>query len=70
MEIFESASEATKDITSNSTVLIGGFGVCGVPENIVNALAEHDSTNELTIVSNDAGLKDIGVGLLIKNKKV
>ena len=69
VEICKSASEAVKDISSNSSVFIGGFGVCGIPENVINALADHDA-NELTIISNDAGLKDIGVGLLLKNKKV
>lgn len=65
----QSAADAVKQIKDGSTVLIGGFGVCGVPENLVAALREHGA-KDLTLVSNNAGLDDFGIGTLIRNGQV
>jgi 3-oxoacid CoA-transferase subunit A len=64
-----SASEAVKKITDGSTILIGGFGVCGLPENLIAALKEHGA-KDLTLVSNNAGLDEFGIGTLIRNGQV
>ena len=69
MKIFDDPAEAIKDIPDNSTLLVGGFGLCGIPENLIKAL---NATNVkgLTCVSNNAGVDDFGLGLLLKTKKV
>jgi len=69
VQIFESAAEAVKDIPSGSTLLVGGFGLCGIPENLINELNKIN-VNNLTIVSNNAGVDDFGLGILLKSKKV
>ena len=69
VQIFENAADAIKDIPSKSTLLVGGFGLCGIPENLINALAKAP-INELTVVSNNAGVDNFGLGILLKNKQV
>jgi acyl CoA:acetate/3-ketoacid CoA transferase alpha subunit len=69
VQIFNSAEDAIKDIQSKSTLLVGGFGLCGIPENLINALSKAP-VNELTIVSNNAGVDNFGLGILLKNKQV
>ena len=56
-------------VTDGMTLLMGGFGLCGIPENLVKALLRHGS-KDLTIVSNNAGVDDAGIGLLIANGQV
>lgn len=56
-------------VADGMTVLMGGFGLCGIPENLVKALLKQGSKN-LTIVSNNAGVDDAGIGLLIANDQV
>ena len=63
------AAEAVKKIPDGATILIGGFGVCGLPENLLIALKEHGAKN-LTLVSNNAGLDEFGIGTLIRNGQV
>ena len=53
-KVFPSAKEAVKDIPSNSTLLVGGFGLCGLPENLIAAIRDAKPTG-LTCVSNNAG---------------
>ena len=48
---------------------MGGFGICGIPENLIDALVKHDR-RDLTIVSNNAGTDTFGLGLLLKNKQI
>jgi len=48
---------------------VGGFGICGIPENLIDALVKHDR-RDLTIVSNNAGTDTFGLGLLLKNKQI
>lgn len=69
MEIFDTAEEAVKDIKSNSTLLVGGFGLCGIPENLIQALSKTDA-KDLTVVSNNAGIDNFGLGILLRNKQV
>nr|XP_022920224.1 succinyl-CoA:3-ketoacid coenzyme A transferase 1, mitochondrial-like [Onthophagus taurus] len=64
-----SASEAIQDIPGNSKLLIGGFGLCGLPENLINAIKTHSSGN-YTIISSNAGVDDFGLGILLKERKV
>lgn len=54
-KIYPSALEATKDIKSGSTLLVGGFGLCGIPCNLINALVTHKQ-KDLTVVSNNCGV--------------
>ena len=63
------ATEAVSRIPDGALVLIGGFGVCGLPENLVAALREK-GTKDLTLVSNNAGLDEFGIGTLLRNGQV
>ena len=68
-KIFKNADEAINDISSGSTLMLGGFGLCGIPENCIAALVKKGIGN-LTCISNNAGVDDFGIGLLLKQKKV
>src|ERR1700722_18085277 len=68
-KIFDSFTEAVQDIRDGATVIVGGFGLCGIPENAILALRELGSKN-LTIVSNNCGVEDWGLGLLLANKQI
>lgn len=65
----ETAHEAIKHIKSNMTISIGGFGLCGVPTNLIHTLSK-TNTKDLTVISNDAGIGDQGLGLLLAEGKV
>ena len=65
-----SASEAIKDMQSNSTVLCGGFGLCGVPDTLINQVAETPSITGLTAVSNNAGIPGSGLGKWLDTKQI
>ncbi len=69
VEIYYNPDEAVRDVESKSTLLVGGFGVCGVPEDLINAISRR-TINELTVVSNNAGLDNVGLGVLLKKKQV
>lgn len=64
-----SAAAAIDKLTDGMTILMGGFGLCGIPEKLIAALRERGTTN-LTIVSNNAGVDDFGIGLLLQNRQV
>merc|ERR1711879_44401 len=68
--ILNSADDAVKDIPSNSKLLVGGFGLCGIPENLISALLKRDDCKNLTAVSNNAGVDDFGLGLLLKSRQI
>eukprot|EP00795_Rhopilema_esculentum_P004877 gene4877-21208_t len=68
-KFFPSPVEAIKDIPDDSKLLVGGFGLCGIPENLIGALVELKKKG-LTCVSNNAGVDDFGLGLLLQNKQV
>lgn len=70
MQIYEDASDAIRDVKSDSTILCGGFGLCGIPENLFAALSQNKSVKGLTLVSNNAGTSDFGVGLLLRQNQV
>lgn len=63
------AIEATKDIRSQAVIMLGGFGLCGIPENCIDALLK-SGVNGLTCISNNAGVYDFGIGLLLKTRQV
>ncbi len=68
-KIYENAFEATKDIKDGMTITAGGFGLCGIPENLIQAIAQH-GTKDLTVVSNNCGVDDFGLGILLRNKQI
>ena len=63
------ADEAVKDIPDAATLMLGGFGLCGIPENCIDALAR-SGVRQLTCISNNAGVDDFGLGLLLKTRQV
>jgi 3-oxoacid CoA-transferase subunit A len=63
------AEEAIKDIVNGNVLMLGGFGLCGIPENCIAALVKK-GTADLTCISNNAGVDDFGIGLLLKQKQV
>lgn len=65
----KSVEDAIKGVESNMTFMLGGFGLCGIPENAIKALSE-SSINSLTCISNNAGVDDFGLGLLLKKKQI
>lgn len=68
-KIFPSALEATKDIQSGHTLVVGGFGLCGIPANLILALTQHKPRN-LTVVSNNCGVDDWGLGLMLNQQQI
>jgi 3-oxoacid CoA-transferase subunit A len=68
-KVFKSAEEAIKDISNGAVLMLGGFGLCGIPENCISALVSK-GVSGLTCISNNAGVDDFGIGLMLKNKQV
>lgn len=68
-KIFDSAEAALDGVKSGQTILVGGFGLCGIPENLIAALRDSGAKN-LTCVSNNAGVDDFGLGLLLQTKQI
>lgn len=68
-KVFESAEEAIKGIQDGDILMLGGFGLCGIPENCIDALVRTGVKN-LTCISNNAGVDDFGIGLLLQRKQV
>ena len=68
-QIFATADEAVADIPEGATILAGGFGLCGIPENLIAALVRH-GVGGLTVVSNNAGVDDFGLGLLLATRQI
>lgn len=64
-----SALEAVKDIPDGAHLAVGGFGLCGIPEHLISALAQ-TGVKELTCYSNNAGVDDFGLGILLKNRQI
>lgn len=62
-------SSALEGIQSGMTLMLGGFGLCGIPENLIKAIAS-STLNELTCISANVGVDDYGLGLLFKKKKI
>lgn len=68
-KVVAAAYHAVKDITDGATIMLGGFGLCGIPENCIGALVAKGIKN-LTCISNNAGVDDFGIGLMLKQKQV
>ncbi len=68
-KVFRSAAAAMQDVHDGATLVVGGFGLCGIPENLINALVEKKTTG-LTCVSNNAGVDDWGLGLLLQTRQI
>lgn len=63
------ADEAIRDIIDGQTIMLGGFGLCGIPEKCIAALVKK-GVKELTCISNNAGVDDFGIGLMLKTRQV
>jgi len=68
-KIVSNADEAIKDIQDGAVIMLGGFGLCGIPENSITALVKKGVKN-LTCISNNAGVDDFGIGLMLKTRQV
>src|ERR1700744_3555244 len=68
-KVVAGADEAIQDIASGTTIMLGGFGLCGIPENCIAALVRKGISN-LTCISNNAGVDNFGIGLLLHQKQV
>ncbi|KAG9204075.1 hypothetical protein G6514_001711 [Epicoccum nigrum] len=69
-KIFPSAQEAIKDMKSDSTLLVGGFGFSGVPNTLINELRDRKDIQNLRVVSNNAGMPGVGLGQLLETKQI
>lgn len=68
-KVVANADEAIDGIESGMTLMLGGFGLCGIPENCISALVRK-GVNNLTCISNNAGVDDFGIGLMLKGRQV
>ena len=68
-KVVASAEEAIQDVFDGATIMVGVFGLCGMPENLIRALA-HKGTKNLTTISNNAGVDGFGMGLLLANGQI
>jgi 3-oxoacid CoA-transferase subunit A len=68
-KVLAGADEAVALIPDGATIMMGGFGLCGIPENLITALRRR-GTRDLTVVSNNAGIDDFGIGVLLRSRQV
>jgi len=68
-QFINTPEEAIQDVPAGSKLLVGGFGLCGIPENLISGLLK-SGVGDLTVVSNNAGVDDFGLGLLLKQKQI
>lgn len=68
-KVFKTAEEVVADIPDGAVLMLGGFGLCGIPENCIAALVKKD-VKEITCISNNAGIDDFGIGLMLKKRQV
>ena len=68
-KVVSSYEEAMAGLTDNMTVIAGGFGLCGIPENLINEI-KRKGTKGLTLVSNNCGVDDFGLGLLLSDRQI
>lgn len=68
-KVFKDAADALFDVQDGATIMLGGFGLCGIPENLIDGLRQKGVTN-LTCISNNAGVDDFGLGLLLQTRQV
>ena len=68
-KVFADADVALADLKDGNTLLLGGFGLCGIPENCITAIVKKGTKN-LTCISNNAGIDDFGIGLMLQKKQI
>jgi 3-oxoacid CoA-transferase subunit A len=68
-KVIASADEAVRDIADGATLIVGGFGLCGIPENLIGALTRSGAT-DLTVVSNNCGVDNWGLGILLGDRRI
>jgi 3-oxoacid CoA-transferase subunit A len=68
-KVFKNADAALNDISNGNIIMLGGFGLCGIPENCITALVKK-GVRDITCISNNAGVDDFGIGLLLQNKQL
>lgn len=68
-KVVANAQEAVRDIQDGASIMVGGFGLCGIPENLIAALRDKGVRN-LTVISNNAGVNDFGLGLLLQSRQI
>jgi 3-oxoacid CoA-transferase subunit A len=68
-KVFANADEAIKDVQDGATIMLGGFGLCGIPENCIAAL-ERKGIKQLTCIANNAGVDGFGLGILLKTRQI
>ena len=68
-KVFKNAADAIRGVEDGMTLMVGGFGLCGIPENAINALFD-SGVKGLTCISNNAGVDDFGLGILWRNKQI
>ena len=68
-KVFKNAADAIRGVEDGMTLMVGGFGLCGIPENAINALLD-SGVKGLTCISNNAGVVDFGLGILLRNKQI
>ncbi|MEO7315314.1 MAG: CoA transferase subunit A [Ginsengibacter sp.] len=68
-KVFKNAEDALHDVTDGSVIMLGGFGLCGIPEHCISALVKM-GVKDLTCISNNAGVDNFGIGLLLKQKQL
>jgi len=68
-KVFDNAATAIADVEDGATIMLGGFGLCGIPENCITAIVKKAIKN-LICISNNAGVDDFGIGLMLQQKQV
>src|SRR5581483_10331527 len=68
-KVVASAADAVAAIPDGATIMMGGFGLCGIPENLIAALRDR-GTKGLTVISNNAGVDDFGIGILLRARQI
>ncbi|HEY8689762.1 MAG TPA: CoA transferase subunit A [Chitinophagaceae bacterium] len=68
-KVYKNADDAIADVKDGDVLMVGGFGLCGIPENCIAALVKKN-VKELTCISNNAGVDDFGIGLMLQQKQV
>ncbi|MCF8295090.1 MAG: CoA transferase subunit A [Bacteroidales bacterium] len=68
-KVYQNALEATEDIKDGASIMLGGFGLCGIPENAIDAL-ESKGIHDLWCISNNAGIDNVGLGKLLRKHQI
>src|SRR2546421_6170200 len=68
-KVFPSADAAVADVLDGATIMVGGFGLCGIPENLIEAI-RRKGTKDLTVISNNAGVNAFGLGRLLETRQI